>query len=178
MRMRVVSAVALGAALLIAGQAGAQQPPAPAQNPLDIVPPTMPSNTPYGPPITLERARSAITAAMGEANMRGWQMNIAVVDSGANLVAFVRMDGAQIGSIAIAEHKARAAVKFRLPTKAFEDAVQKEDFKFFLTVDDVIASRGGIPLIENGKIVGGIGCSGGTGSQDEVVCKTGASMIK
>ena len=178
MRMRLVSAVALGAALFIAGHGSAQQPPAPAQNPLDIIPPTMPFNTPYGAPITLERAQSAITAAMGEANMRGWPMNIAVVDSGANLVAFVRMDGAQLASIAVAEHKARAAVKFRRPTKAFEDAIQKSDFKYILTLDDVIASRGGIPLIENGKIIGGIGCSGGTGSQDEVVCTTGAGMIK
>lgn len=177
MRTRVVSAVVLGAALLIAGLGGAQQPPTPAQNPLDIVPPTMPFNTPYGAPITLERAQSAITAAMGEANMRGWPMNIAIVDSGANLVAFVRMDGAQLASI-VAEHKARAAVKFRRPTKAFEDAVQKSDFKYILSLDDVIASRGGIPLVENGKIIGGIGCSGGTGSQDEVVCTTGAGMIK
>ena len=72
-------------------------------------------------------------------------MNIAVVDSGANLVAFLRMDDAQLASIPIAEHKARAAVKYRRPTKAFEDVVQKFDFKYILTLDDVIASRGGIP---------------------------------
>ena len=90
-------------------------------------------------------------------------MNIAVVDSGANLVAFLRMDGAQLGSIPVAEHKARAAAKYRRPTKAFEDAVQKYDFKYILSLDDVVASRGGIPLIEDGKIIGAIGCSGGPG---------------
>ena len=104
-------------------------------------------------------------------------MNIAVVDSGANLVAFYRMDGAQIASISISEHKARTAAKFRRPTKAFEDAVQKADFKYILTLDDVIASRGGIPLIEDGKIVGAIGCSGGTGSQDEAICQVGAAAL-
>ena len=114
---------------------------------------------------------------MAEAAKRGWQINIAVVDSGANLVTFLRMDGAQLASIAVSEHKARAAVKFRRPTKAFEDAVQKAGFNYVLTLDDIVASRGGIPLIEDGKIIGGIGCSGGTGSQDEVACAAAAATI-
>jgi len=173
-----LSAAILSVAMIIAGQGNAQQPTAPAPNPLDVIPETMPFNVPYGPPISLERAQSAIAAAMAEATKRGWTMNIAVVDSGANLVAFARMDGAQLASIAIAEHKARTAVKYRRPTKAFEDAVQKSDFKFFLSLDDVIASRGGIPLIENARIIGAIGCSGGTGSQDEVVCTAGVGPMK
>ncbi len=112
----------------------------------------MPFNTPYGPPISLQRAQSAISTALGEANRRGWQLNIAVVDSGANLVAFVRMDGAQLASIAIAEHKARTSVKYRRPTKAFEDAIQKSGFNYILTLDDVIASRGGIPLVDEARL--------------------------
>ena len=104
-------------------------------------------------------------------------MNIAVVDSGANLVAFVRMDRAQLGSIPIAEHKARAAAKYRRPTRAFEDAVQKFDFKYILSLDDIVASRGGIPLIEDGKIIGAVGCSGGTGSQDEAICTVAAALV-
>ncbi|HEX3496510.1 MAG TPA: heme-binding protein, partial [Methylocella sp.] len=106
----------------------------------------------------------------------GWALNVAVVDSGANLVAFGRMDGAQLGSIAISEHKARTAVKFRRPTKAFEEAIQKGDTRV-LTIDDVIGSRGGIPLVEDGKLIGAIGCSGGAGSQDEVACTAGAATI-
>src|SRR5205809_979151 len=94
-----------------------------------------------------------------------------------NLDAFLRMDDAQLASIAIAEHKARAAVKFRRPTKIFEDVVQKFDFKYILSLDDVVASRGGIPLVEDGKIIGAVGCSGGTGSQDEVVCTAGAALV-
>jgi uncharacterized protein GlcG (DUF336 family) len=118
-----------------------------------------------------------IQAAVEEATKKGWPMNIAVVDSGANLVAFLRMDNAQLASIAIAEHKARAAAKYRRPTKVFEDAVQKVDLKYIMTLDDVVASRGGIPLIEDGKIIGAVGCSGGTGSQDEAICTAGAAVI-
>ena len=72
------------------------------QNPLDVIPDKMPSATPYGAPISLSRAQAAIGAAIGEAEKRGWAVNVAVVDSGANLVAFARMDGAQLASIAIA----------------------------------------------------------------------------
>ena len=174
MRVHLASLAAAGAALLLAHTATAQQPPA---NPLDVVPEKMPWSTPYGAPITLARAQAAVQAAMAEAAKRGWMLNIAVVDLGANLVTFQRMDGAQLASIAIAQHKARVAVKFRRPTRVFEDAVQKLDARFILTLDDVIASRGGIPLIEDGKIIGAIGCSGATGSQDEVACTAGAGTI-
>src|ERR1700759_560261 len=136
----------------------------------------MPFGVPYGPPISLIRAQAAIAAATGEAEKRGWAVNVAVVDSGANLVAFARMDGAQLGSIAVSEHKARTSVKFRRPTKAFEEAIQKGDTRV-LTIDDVMGSRGGIPLVEDGKLIGAIGCSGGAGSQDEVACMAGAATI-
>jgi glc operon protein GlcG len=174
--MRTCSAcfAAIGALLILGHAAAAQQAPA---NPLDVVPEKMPWSTPYGPPIALARAQAAAQAAMEEASKHGWMLNIAVVDSGANLVTFLRMDGAQLGSIAISEHKARAAVKYRRPTRVFEDAVQKSDFRYILTLDDVIASRGGIPLVEDGKIIGAIGCSGGTGSQDEMACTAGAGVI-
>src|SRR6059058_2321223 len=151
--------------------AAAQQPQQP--NPRDAVPDKMPNDIPYGTPITLERAQAAINAAVAESKKRGWKLNVAMVDSGANLVAFARMDGAQLGSIAIAEHKARAAVKYRRETKAFESGVQEGNLHYLLTLDDVIASRGGIPIVDNGQMVVAVGCSGGTGSQDEVVCKAG-----
>ena len=63
-------------------------------------------------------------------------------------------------------------------TKAFENAIQLSDMRYVATLDGVIASRGGIPLVVGGKIIGAIGCSGGTGAQDEVVCKAGAATIK
>jgi len=155
--------------------AAAQQPAQP--NPRDAVPDKMPNDIPYGAPISLDRAQAAVNAAVAEAKKRGWKLNVAVMDSGANLVAFARMDGAQLGSIAIAEHKARAAVKYRRETKTFESGVQEGNLHYLLTLDDVIASRGGIPIVDNGQMVGAVGCSGGTGSQDEVVCKAGADAV-
>ena len=179
MKVCIVAVALLAAGLLAAGEAKAQQPapPAPpAQNPLDVVPEKMPFNIPYGTPISMQKAEDAMHAAVAEANKRGWPLNVAVVDSGGNLITFARMDGAQLASIAIAEHKARAAAKFRRPTRIFEEAVQK-GIVYITTLDDVVASRGGIPLIEDGKIIGAIGCSGGTGSQDEVACTAGAGTI-
>jgi glc operon protein GlcG len=166
----------LGAALLAAASTRGQQ--APAANPLDSVPDKMPFDIPYGPPISLERANALIAAAVAEAKKHDWKLNVAVLDSGANLVAFQRMDGAQLASIQIAEHKARAAVSFRRETKGFENAIQVNSFPYVMTLDGVIASRGGIPLVDGGKLIGAIGCSGGTGSQDEVVCKAGVAALK
>ena len=146
-------------------------------NPLDFVPDKIPFDIPYGPPISLDRAQAVIQAAVAEAKKRNWKMNIAVADSGGNLVAFQRMDGAMLASIQIAQHKARAAATFRRPTKVFEDGIQLMHLNYLLAFDGVIASRGGIPLIDQGKIIGAIGCSGGTDSQDEVVSKAGAALI-
>jgi uncharacterized protein GlcG (DUF336 family) len=103
-------------------------------------------------------------------------MNVAVVDAGGNLVAFGRMDGAQLASITIAEHKARAAAMFRRDTKLFESGMQS-GLVYQLSLDGVIGSRGGIPLVEDGKLIGAIGASGGAGSQDEVCAKAGAAVI-
>ena len=146
-------------------------------NPLDAIPDEMPFDVPYGRPITLDEAQAVIQAAVAEAKKRNWKMNVAVADSGGNLAAFQRMDGAMLASIQIAEHKARAGVTFRRPTKVFEDGINVMHLDYLLAFDGVIASRGGIPLIEQGKIIGAIGCSGGTDSQDEVVSKAGAALI-
>ena len=146
-------------------------------NPLDFVPDKIPFDTPYGPPISLERAQAVIHAAVAEAKKRNWKMNVSVADSGGNLVAFQRMDGAMLASIQIAEHKARAAATFRRPTKVFEDGINLMHLNYLLAFDGVIASRGGIPLIEQGAIIGAIGVSGGTDSQDEVVSEAGAALI-
>jgi uncharacterized protein GlcG (DUF336 family) len=183
MRIRTL-ALAIGTiAFLTLPASMAQQPAAPAApaaapaSPLDTIPEKLPFNVGYGPAISAARAQAAIQAAAAEATKRAWPLNIAVVDSGGNLVAFLRMDGAMLASIAISQHKARVSARFRRPTKYFEDAIQKSDYKYILTLDDVIASRGGIPLIEDGKLIGAIGCSGGTGSQDEEVCAAGAATI-
>jgi len=154
------------------------QPLPNAPNPLDTVPEKIPFDVPYGPPISLERAQAAINAVVTEARKRDWKMNVAVVDSGGNLVAFQRMDGAMLASIQIAEHKARTAATFRRETKVFENGIQVNKLNYLMTLDGIVASRGGIPLVEHGKLIGAIGCSGGTDSQDQVVCRAGAAVIK
>jgi glc operon protein GlcG len=149
----------------------------PTSNPLDAIPAEIPFDVPYGRPISIYQAEAVIHAAMAEAKQRNWKMNIAVADSGGNLVAFQRMDGAMLASIQIAQHKAKAAVTFRRPTKVFEDGVNLMHLNYLLAFDGVICSRGGIPLIDQGDIIGAIGVSGGTDSQDEVVSKAGAAVI-
>jgi uncharacterized protein GlcG (DUF336 family) len=179
MKSHVLATIMLSAALFGTQGAYAQStsaPPVPAANPLDVIPEKMPFDVPYGAPIALDRAQSVVAAAVAEAQKRNWKMNVSVVDSGGNLVAFARMDGAQFASVAISEHKARTAATFRRETKVFENGVQG-GLTYQLSLDGVIASRGGIPLVEGGKLIGAIGVSGGAGSQDEVCAKAGAAVI-
>jgi len=174
-----LAALAVSAlAAAIAASSEAQQPPAAAPYALDDVPEKMPFDTPYGAPISLSRAEAAIEATVAEAKRHDWKLNVAVVDSGGNLVAFQRMDGAQLASIQIAEHKARTSVQFRRETKVFEKGIQQSGNLYVMTLDGMIGSRGGIPLLADGKLIGAIGCSGGTGSQDEVACRAGVATIK
>ena len=176
MHSRTCGALAALALALVCAHVGYAQPAAPA-NPLDAVPDKMPFDVPYGAPVTLDRADAVLAASMAESKKRGWRLVCAVLDSGGNLVSLKRMDGAQLASIDIAIHKARTAVKFRRETKVFETNVQSGNV-YQLTLDDVVASRGGIPLVSEGKLAGAIGCSGGSGSQDEVVAKAGVAAFK
>ena len=103
--------------------ANAIEEPLTSSNPLDAVADEIPFDVPYGLPISLDQAQAVIHAAVAEAKKRNWKMNVAVADSGGNLVAFQRMDGAMLAAIQIALHKARAAATFRRPTKIFEDGI-------------------------------------------------------
>ena len=169
----LLSAASLCGLLCIASFARAQ----PAPNPLDAIPDKMPFDVPYGTPISLDRAEAAIAAAVAEAKRRDWKMTIAVMDSGGNLVALQRMDGAALSSIQVSQHKAHTAAIFRRETKVFESGIQS-GFNYLMTLDGVIGARGGILIIEGGKVIGAMGCSGGTGAQDEVTCKAGAATVK
>jgi len=163
------------AAFAATGFAQAQQP---AVNPMDAIPEKMPFDIPYGTPISLERSDTLLNAALAEAKKRDWKLICAIADPAGYPISMKRMDGSQLASIDIALHKARAAAKFRRETKLFETAMIMANLTYIATLDDVIASRGGIPLVEGGKLIGAIGCSGGTGSQDEVVAKAGAALVK
>jgi uncharacterized protein GlcG (DUF336 family) len=172
--MRNVSLTSLAtlAALALSSAAYAQQQPPAATPPSPPPPPP-----PYGASITLDQAKKALTAAEEESKKNNWGMNIAVVGPSGHLVAFSRLDNAQYASIAIAQHKARAAATFRRPTKVFQDGLAAGN-TFLLTLDDVIASEGGIPIIADGKLIGAMGCSGGTGQQDGQACQAGVNALK
>jgi uncharacterized protein GlcG (DUF336 family) len=177
MTLRTFTVIAFAVGLFASGAAYPQsQAPSGAPD-LNAIPEKLPFDIPFGTPLTMEQAQTLVQAAVSEANKRGWKMNVAVVDPNGDLIAFGRMDGAQLASISISQHKARVAARYRRPTRALEDAVQKFGFNYILTLDDVIASRGGIPLVEGGKLIGAIGCSGGTGSQDEATCTAAANTI-
>src|SRR6202162_3129378 len=96
-----------------------------------------------------------------------------------DLVYFERLDNCQFASISISQHKARTAARYRRPTLVFERLIGKGPFFDYLTtLDDVIASRGGNPLVVDGHIIGAIGVSGGTGSQDDTISQAGVAGLK
>jgi glc operon protein GlcG len=177
MRRLMMMAGALSVALVMTSGAFAQVPPDPA-NPNEQVPEKM-TYLPYGEPINLADAKKVADAAQAEATKRGWPMCISVVSPTGDLVYFAKMDQCQYASISISQHKARTAARYRRPTVVFERLTGKGAFFAYLaTLDDVIMSRGGNPLVVGGKIIGAIGVSGGTGSQDDTISQAGAAALK
>ena len=164
-------------ALLVSSGAFAQVPPDP-NNPNEAVPEKH-VYMPYGEPIKLEQAKKVADAALAESMKRGWAMCIAVVSPSGDLVYFEKMDDCQYASVQIAQHKARASARYRRPTVVFERLLGKGPFFSYLpTLDDFIGSRGGNPIVVGGKIIGAIGVSGGTGSQDDTISQAGAKVAQ
>jgi glc operon protein GlcG len=181
--MRSVVSTALAAcAIAVMSSSTLAQAPAPATPPAPPsaggTPDAMPFDIPYGVSIGLERAKQVMAAAEAEAKRRNWKMNIAVVDTNGELVNFERMEGAQIASGSISVGKARTAARFRRESRLFYNAFET-GHGYVATLDPtLVASPGGFPLVEGGKLIGAIGCSGGTGDQDAAVCKAGADIVK
>jgi uncharacterized protein GlcG (DUF336 family) len=127
--------------------------------------------------VTLEDARRVIAAAESKAREIGQPMNIAVVDSGGNLVAQVRMDNAWIGSVDIAINKAWTARAFDIETRKLAELSQSGDQFFGIHASNhgrVMIFAGGIPLKRGDKVMGAVGVSGGLGKQDQAVAEAGA----
>ena len=169
---------ALCVALLTSTGAFAQVPPEPA-NPNEAIPDAL-TPPPYGETINLETAKKVAAAAIAETTKRKWDaFCVAVVGPTGDLVYFEKQDNCQYASVTISQHKARTAARYRRPTVVFERLLGKGPFFSYLpTLDDVIASRGGNPLIVGGKLIGAVGVSGGTGSQDDVISQAGAAALK
>jgi glc operon protein GlcG len=132
----------------------------------------------YGSSITLEQARKISAAAQQNALQNGWLMVVAIMDAGGHLVLLERMDHAQFGSVQVAQDKARSAVAFRRPTKAFHDMVAAggEGLRM-LVMSGAVPIDGGLPIISNGAVVGSIGISGGTSAQDGQVAQAGLAVL-
>ena len=130
----------------------------------------------YGTPIGHDAAMKALAAAEAEAKKNNWFMVIAVVDSGSRLVAFSRMDGAQLGSIDIAMGKAMTANNVRRPTKDLQELVGQGGANLrLLAAPGITPLEGGVPIVADGKIIGAIGVSGATSAQDAQCAMAGAA---
>lgn len=165
----ITRCAALALSLFITLAAQAQQAAAP--------PPAAPP-PPYGAAVTLEQARSMMVAAEAEARRNKWDVAIAIVDSAAKLVAFQKIDGTQHASVDIAIGKAITAVNFRRPTKALEDAIAGGGAGLrLLALPDLTPLEGGMLIVIDGKIAGGIGVSGVTSQQDAQVARAGLEAI-
>jgi glc operon protein GlcG len=159
MRYTKLAAVFSVVAVFIAGSVFAQQMP-----------------NPYGPNINLASAKKVAAAAAAKAVEMKLNMVIAIVDTGGQLVYLERADVVQWGSNDAAIHKAKASVQYKRPTLALENVVKSN--VTYLTLDGIIAIEGGVPIIEDGKIIGAIGASGGSSVQDGQVAGAGAAVIK
>src|SRR3954471_19418148 len=134
----------------------------------------------YGAPISVEQAKEVAAAAQAEARRNGWRMAIAVVDPGGYLVYFERADGTQNASVFLVEAKARTSALFRRPSKVFADQFASGNTGFMSFPNDArpIAAEGGVPIIVDGRLIGAIGASGGTGQQDAVAATAGANAVR
>ena len=138
-----------------------------------------PPPPPYGPPITLDQAKKAMAAAEAEARKNNWNVVIVIVDSASQPVMLQRLDNTQYASIDIAKGKAVTSVNFRRPSKALEDAIAGGGAGLrLLRVDGVTPLEGGVLIVTDGKIIGGIGVSGVTSAQDAQIARAGADALK
>jgi uncharacterized protein GlcG (DUF336 family) len=166
---RLVSLIAGSVLVLGASMVSAQQPAA--------APPPPPP--PYGSPLSLEQAKKVMAGAEAEAKKNNWNVVMAILDSGGNVVMLQRMDGAQFGSIEVAKEKAYSAVAFRRPTKAFDDALAQGGVNLrILRLPGASPLEGGIPIVVDGKLIGAIGVSGVLSTQDAQIARAGIENLK
>ena len=133
----------------------------------------------YGTSINLEQARKAIAAGQVEARKNNWPVAIAIVDNAGMLVAYERMDNTQTASVQVAIDKAASAAIYRRATKVFQDGLAGGGVGLrILALRGASPVEGGLTLMMDGKVVGGIGVSGVNSDQDGVVAKAGSDVIK
>lgn len=131
----------------------------------------------YGPPLGLAAAKRVAAAAEAKAAELGFPVVIAVVDSAGHLVLLQRLDQANLGALELALRKAETAVRFRRPTKSFEEIIAAGGVRLLSIADAVITLEGGLPLLSSGRVVGAIGVSGMTSAEDGLVANAGAAAL-
>jgi uncharacterized protein GlcG (DUF336 family) len=115
---------------------------------------------------------------LNEALRHNWLMAVAIVDTAGDLVYFEKMDGTQVGSVAVSQEKARSAARFKRPTKAFQDTVAAGgDGLRILGISGAVPVDGGVPIVIDGKIAGAIGVSGGASAQDGQCANAGRAAL-
>jgi glc operon protein GlcG len=127
--------------------------------------------------LTLAAAKQIAAAAEAEAMKNKWTVVIAIVDDGANLVYLQRIDGTQVGSIDVAHAKAQSAVKFKRPTKTFEENLVSGR-QAILKLPGAMPVEGGVPLMIDGVVLGAIGVSGVTSQQDGIIAAAGLAAFE
>jgi glc operon protein GlcG len=135
---------------------------------------------PYGQPISLEKAKKVMAAAEAEANANGWPMAITILDSSGCLKLMHRLDNANQGAAVLSQRKAESAIKFRAPTRMFEEILVSGTYGSLMLAmgPDLLPVGGGIPLIERGEVIGSIGVSGMQPLQDGQVASAGARLLE
>jgi glc operon protein GlcG len=126
------------------------------------------------PVLTLEDAKRIASAADAEARANNWSVTIAVVDDGGHLLYLQRSHDTQFGSVETAIMKANAAVAFKRPTKTSEDAVLSGRL-IHLALPGVIPAEGGVPVLRDGVVIGGVGVSGVRSFQDGQIAQAGTA---
>lgn len=127
--------------------------------------------------ITLETAKKMAAAGEAEARRNNWTVALAIVDAGANLILFQKIDDTQLGSINVAIGKAKTAVNFKRSTKAMEEMIAGGR-NAFIAVDGLTPLQGGLPVVVDGKVIGAVGVSGVLSSQDEQVAQAAINALE
>jgi len=125
--------------------------------------------------LTLEDAKAIVAAARAKAVENNWNVVITVLDEGGHLMYLERMDRTQLGSVQVAQEKARTAYLFRRPTKKFEEIVTGGRL-VMLNLPGALPVEGGLPLMVDGELIGAIGVSGVQSAQDGIIAEAGAAL--
>ena len=127
--------------------------------------------------LTIEGAKHIAKAAISEASNNGWNITVTILDEGGHLMYLERMDGCQTGSITVSQRKAECAYKFKRPSKAMADLVANGSVNM-MSLPGNLPVEGGLPLVQDGQVIGAIGISGVTSVQDGIVAAAGVRVLE